>query len=117
MDEKNTEISQYNEAQLQIMRLNELWLKAEYYAKKGMLSQWKFVLDAIYRELHADVRRKDNSKGIEQEDQLLRRKIAMSKIKYQIYINLNLRHYFLKELQDTCGKGGRYMDVDTESFD
>lgn len=110
-------ISDYNEASLQIMRLHELWLRAEHYAKTGHLIQWKFVLDSIYRELYADIKRRDDYQTIINEDLFLKKAIANSKIKFQIYISLNKRHYFLKELQDTVGKGGKYGDADTESFD
>ncbi len=116
-DEQSSEISQYNEASLQIMRLHELWLKAENYASKGILIKWKFILDAIYRELYADIKRKEDCEEVKVKDFTLRKKIAISKTKSDLYVSLNNRHTFLKELQDVVGKGGRYADIDTEGFD
>ena len=114
---KQQEISQYNEASLQIMRLHEAWLRAEFFARKGTLVMWKFVLDTIFRELYADIVRKKDCIEVKAKDLIIRKRIADAKTKPDLYNTLNRRHCFLKELQDVVGKGGRYQDIDTESFD
>lgn len=117
INEQTSEVSQYNEASLQIMRLHESWLRAEKYANKGILIKWKFILDSIYRELFADICRMKNKDKVISKDIVLRKRISQSKTKSNLYHTLNQRHLFLKSLQDKVGKGAKYADIDTESFD
>ncbi len=116
-EEKSSQISKYNEAGLQIMRLNELWLRAEFYASHGSLIKWKFKLDSIWRELYADVLRSDKSKDIIKKNIKLKKTISECKTSSTLYDSLNERHQFLKENQDSFGKGGIYIDEDTDDFE
>ncbi len=116
MDESN-QISRYNEAGLQIMRLNDLWLRAELYANRGSLIKWKFILDSVWRELYPDVMRKvDTEKTIKDNDKL-KKTISECTTTSSFYIALDRRHQFLKEVQDSVGKGAMYMDANDDAFD
>ncbi len=116
-EEKSSQISKYNEAGLQIMRLNELWLRSEFYASRGLLIKWKFKLDSIWRELFADVLRFDKSKDIITKNKELKKTISECKTTSTLYDALNERHQHLKEIQDAFGKGGIYIDEDTDDFE
>ena len=116
-EEEIKQISKYNEAGLQIMRLNDLWLRAEFYASRGLLIKWKFTLDSIWRELYADALRHENKKGIIKNNIKLKKTISKGKTINILYDSLNERHQYLKEIQDMFGKGGRYVDEDSEDFE
>ncbi len=117
MQEETKQISRYNEAAMQIMRLNELWLKAELYANRGLLKKWKFILDSIWRELYPDVKRKNDSKKYIDDNNKLKKTISECKTLSSMYISLDERHQFLKEVQDSVGKGAMYKDIDDDDFD
>ncbi|KKK70569.1 hypothetical protein LCGC14_2922680 [marine sediment metagenome] len=115
--EETKQISRYNEAGMQIIRLHELWLKAELYANRGLLIKWKFILDSIWRELKADIIRQDNSKNIISNNNEFKKTISECKTISSFYVALDERHQFLKEMQDTVGKGAMYKDIDDDAFD
>jgi len=117
-EEEREEFSKYNEASLQIMRLNELWISAEFYARRGFVIPWKYILDSIWRELHSDVIKMKKKKivTLNKNDKFME-KIAVARTKDQKYFALNNRHIFLKDLQDEVGKGSKYEDADTEDFE
>ncbi|KKN59029.1 hypothetical protein LCGC14_0545840 [marine sediment metagenome] len=119
MQEEVKQVSRYNEAGMQIMRLHELWLKAELYANRGLLIKWKFILDSVWRELYSDVKRKEDveSKEFIKENNKLKKSISECKTLSSMYIALDERHQFLKSLQDSVGKGAMYMDADDDHFD
>ncbi len=115
--EETKQISRYNEAAMQIMRLHELWLRAELYANRGSLVKWKFILDSIWRELYPDVKRKEDSNKTINENQKLKKTISKCNRNFEMYNALNERHEFLKGVQDSVGKGAMYMDADDDAFD
>lgn len=117
MEEETQQISRYNEAGMQIMRLHELWLKAELYANRGLLIKWKFILDSVWRELYPDVKRKDDTQKFIDENNKLKKSISKCKKLPEMYTALDERHQFLKFLQDSVGKGAMYKDVDDDAFD
>lgn len=108
------QVSQYNEAKFQIIRLHNHWIKADLYSNNGNFPRWKFILDTIWRELYADVKKNPKSKEWVEENKELKSQIANSKTKSHIYESLNDRHEFLKYIQDKVGKGSRYADEDSE---
>ncbi len=116
-DEQGQQVSEYNEASLQILRLHELWLKAEYYSNKSLLIKWKFVLDSIYRELYSDIKKLSDCNKKIKEDIKLREEIAKCKSSSALYHHLDQRHRFLKQIQEEVGKGSKYGDKDTEAID
>lgn len=124
--------SVYNEANLQINRLHNLWLNAEAASYKRNHSGWNSLLNACERELFADIEKLDDSKEI-------KKKLADLKSKYfkgmkEIKIGsmgmplkgsnispcmnaLDLRHKVLKDVQERSGKGGIYRETDTDDMD
>lgn len=117
MEEETKQVSRYNEAGMQIIRLHELWLKAELYANRGLLIKWKFILDSVWRELFPDVKRKNDDGITIKENNQLKKTISECKTPSSMYVSLDERHQFLKGVQDSVGKGAIYMDADSEHFD
>lgn len=119
MDEKDNRISKYNEATLQLQRLHNHWVAIENALKHGNcdLKYWKFKLESVWRELVADVDNQKNSIIIMQKNKLLKEAIAKAEEPEKLYDVLNLRHEFLKVLQDKVGKGGAYLDDSTEDME
>ena len=112
-----SEVSKYNEAGLQIMRLHNLWVKIEEHINKGEQKSWRFLLDSVWRELFADVYHLENPDVYIATNKLLKLKIAHAKDKEEEYELLNERHQFLKKLQDQVGKGGVFSDGTEDDFD
>ena len=50
-------------------------------------------------------------------DDILKKTISECKINHSMYFALDNRHQFLKEVQDSVGKGAIYMDADSDDFD
>ena len=109
---KPEESSKYNEASMQIMRLNNLWTRIEDCANKGELMRWQNLLDSIWRELFADTSHlKEPEKTIRMNKYLkLKVLVAASETRTEWNKALNERHEFLKQLQDDVGKGGIFID-------
>lgn len=125
---EDREVSKFNEANLQIMRLHQLWEKAETRASSGELVKWAWVLDGIWRELYSDVLRLPEEK-LSEENKKLNKLIAIALPRNTIesktfnpyadalYPLLNKKHQFLKALQDKAGKGGSYESTVEAEFD
>lgn len=133
-DYSEREVSSYNEAGLQIQRLDNIWRQIETMIERGLLVQWRWKLDSIWRELYADVLRQPKSKELIKENESLKKQINMNSLIYQadivknkgkvsflaqgnLYLSLNSRHEFLKALQDGAGKGGSYESSSESDFD
>ena len=116
---QSNEVSKYNEASFQIMRLHEFWVRAEAYANAGMFDRWKFILDSIWRELYSDVLRMKDAMRIQTKNKRIKidTDIAQAKSNVQLYRMLIKKHEFLKEIQDKSGKGAMYVDEDEEGFE
>lgn len=113
-EEGQSQISTYNEAVFQIKRLNELWLRAELFATRGIFNRWSWVLDSIFRELYPDIQKmKDKNTKIKQHNFYMT-KLKHSKSRQETYFYLDKRHQLIKLLQDTVGKGAIYKDADDE---
>ena len=120
MEEKTPEISKYNEAGLQILRLDEMWKKCERHVENGQLDKWNWKLDSIWRELYPDVFRAFSNKvaqSIIKKNMLLRRLGFFEDNKNKRYDFLSQRHEYLKWLQDNVGKGGTYSDGTEVGFE
>ena len=116
-DNNSEELSKYNEAGLQISRLHELWLLAEQHISRGHFLKWKFTLDAIWREMNADVERMNDVEEVRKKDRKLKLNIARAKTRSDYYNALDERHQSLKVLQDNAGKGGVYIDPKSDDID
>lgn len=115
--ELQQETSRFNEAGLQIMRLNDLWIRAEHYANGGRLVKWKFILHSIWRELFPDVKRMHDKKEMLKKNDFWILRIHESTNSSGLYFYLHKHHEFLKELQDKAGKGGSYESRTEADFD
>ena len=126
---KPEESSKYNEAALQIIRVNNLWVKIENCVNEGELYKWQPLLDSIWREFRADVNHLPNT--VKEGDTYSEKNkvIRMNKtLKLKVLISgsntrtewnnaLNERHEFLKQLQDKVGKGGIFVDNSDKDYE
>jgi hypothetical protein len=99
-------ISDFNEGALQIMRLNYLWQQCNNYASQGLMEEWKWKLDRIWIELSADAYKKDKI-YYSLKLKLINKKIQKAKDKDELYVYLQKKEIFLKQLQDEVGKGSK----------
>ena len=120
--------SKYNEAMLQIMRLNDSWVRCNNFATSGQFIKWRSELDVIWRELFADI------KKIEPEKEEVIKKLFSSEVKTiydlhqelkdkikeaktsEIYDAIDARHRFLKDIQDAVGKGAVFSDLNEDGM-
>ena len=105
-DDSKKLVSVYNEAQLQIMRLNNIWTKCHNYAQSGNLSAYKWQLDRAWIELSADAV-KINKKHYFDAIDMINAAIAKSKNNQSLYNLLIKKEIFLKSLQEEAGKGSK----------
>lgn len=112
-EDKPKELSKYNEAALQIMRLHEKWGNVDKFLGKGDLENAKYELDKIWNELIADTGKLKEPKKCELKNRLFRIRVLKSKNATELYKNINDRIKFLKLLQQEVGKGAIYKE-DTE---
>ena len=112
--DENKQISKFNDASFSISRLHENWLRCYKYIRSGNFKAWRYELDLIWLELFPDILRMKDKKKIILKNDILRKKIALSKNKSELFFNLMKRHEFLREIQDASGKGGVYIDENEE---
>jgi len=115
--EEIRQISKYNEGGFSISRLNNCWIRCNYYIKIGSFTQWKFELDNIWLELIPDILRQKNKEELIRNNKKSMRKVALSTNRTELFFNLMQRHTFLRECQDIAGKAGVYVDEDREGFE
>lgn len=101
-NDKQTYVSEFNEASLQIQRLHNLWLKCNAFSQAGRLEEWKWVLDRVWIELSADAEDKHKT-----ENKLLNKIISLSKNPTRLYNALQRKEIFLRGLQESAGKGSK----------
>ena len=112
--------SDFNEAKFQIYRLHILWLNCNTLSQLGKLTEWKWKLDTIWRELSTDAKQKDNTnknKDNFKKIQELNDKIAEAKGNSKLYNTLQEKEIFLRCLQDEVGKGSKKSSREEEDFD
>lgn len=110
--------SKYNEAALQIMRLNISWIKCGNFAQKGQLTEWKWELDKVWRELASDAAQKHtedwHKNPINTKMTALFKLIRVNEEKRDypaMYKWLSNTEITLRRLQNDVGKGGAYVDT------
>jgi DNA repair ATPase RecN len=120
--ETDKKISEFNEAVLQIQRLNEIWISCRKNRKTGNLAQWKWELDQAEDELYRDAERLDkenkNSDFIDQLNTINKKvdikieDLKRGKVKIdQYYKDLREKERLLRKLQDQAGKGSKLKDM------
>lgn len=123
----STATSSFNEGMLQIQRLHDLWVQANYASRNGDFKKWRWLLDTIWRELSRDAIRLASKKlepgdfknlhatnGWFQDWQALSIIANNANTPERQYQSLNSMEIFLRTLQDRAGKGGKYKDPDNQ---
>lgn len=146
MDDTTRDVtSVYNEAVFQIQRLHNEWLKANALSKAGRYKEWRFTLDAIWRELSRDAIKKESGKldpekyaeiekdnpwftewnrlvkelnSAEQKDLVIQKQNPKMKgvVALYRYPALSKMEIFLRGLQDAVGKGGKYKSDEEDDM-
>ncbi len=121
-DEKREMTSDFNEAKLQILRLNNLWEKCATCARSGRLIDWNWELDNIYGELSTDAEKQDEDKKEKETYSHKIKKINGLIAKHQkdgngLYLILRTKEKILKRLQDNAGKGSKRSSDDEDDID
>ena len=121
---ENLQTSRYNEAINQLIRLNNLWQLCNEHSRSGKLMQWRWDLDAVWRELSFSAKKLNEMKKFADDEtdwkkkkKQLITKIEETKTRSELYMALNNYEEFLRELQDTSGKGSAWEDTDYDDFD
>jgi hypothetical protein len=119
--EQGTNTSKFNDAVMQIMRLNACWQNCKHYRTSGNLNAWRWELDYAWSELTPDAIRKKGNNINENEYftlvKALNKLITMNKNNTGLlYKYLDLKEKFLRKLQDEAGKGSKYEDNEEDAF-
>lgn len=105
--DKKTLISEYNEASFQILRLHNLWLDYNNYAREKQSYYMERTLDSIWTELFADAMNKDEEKYSALIERL-NTHINESRNDKEKHLGiLGYKATFLKKLQENVGKGSK----------
>jgi len=125
-------VSKINSAALINLRLNKLWSICDLVSASGDLARWNAFMDSIWRNLAADANKEHLEEYEKIEDKLLstnffnlyhRRpgfnhvpveETKMRPIHYRI---LQKKHIFLKEVENSQGKGTAYKDEFEDDFE
>lgn len=111
--QEEVKISKYNSAVAQLYRLNDLWKACSHYSTNGDLMKWNWYLNALWMELGGDVVKDDKVK-FKSIEKSISDNISNRSILYQI---LQIKHIFLKTIENKQGKGTAYMDPEEDSMD
>jgi len=111
--EGEREISEYNEASFQILRLHNLWESCNKLSSAGKLLGWNWALDCIWRELSPDAARIDEKFYFGEMEKINKKIMIDRNFSRRLYPILIEKEIFLRNLQDTAGKGSRRSVVDT----
>ena len=109
-NDKNQQVSKYNDAVNSISRLNNMWLACRLYRLHGRYSLWKIELDNLWDELYSDILKQKNNDVLKLKNKRCMIKIAKSTTKSSLYFSLIERQHFLIEIQSIAGKAGVYVD-------
>lgn len=124
--------SDFNEAKLQIFRLNMLWISCQTLSQNGNYDAWKWKLDAVWRELAADAREKDGygkdyskwvTEGAKTKGKYinvlneLNEKLGKAALRDNKYKVLQEKEIFLRCLQDDVGKGSKKSSSEDDDID
>ena len=115
-DSNSAEISKYNEAQLQIQRLHNLWIDFKAYFKDNDFYHLDKALENVWIELYPDAKKKKDKKYMEYIEKVndAYRKSKNNFMRLEI---LKMKATFLKKLQDDVGKGAVYEDKSESDFE
>lgn len=116
-------MSKFNDGWLQIVRLNNMWMKCQSFRRQGRLEALRWEYDNIYLELYSDALKLKKSNP-DSKDYIGIRKALNNRIKIahasnnhkELYGLLNEMEELLRELQTESGKGGKYEETEDAGF-
>ena len=122
MAEEEQLTSAYNEAEFQISRLHNIWLKCQLRREQGDLVSWKWALDSAEVELWADALRLNDERTEDDEKkktiiQILNdvneniSKAEKENSNAKIYAALKTKEKTLRQLQELAGKGAKFKSL------
>lgn len=117
--EKKDLVSDFNEAKLQIFRLNNRWESFSNKIRGGELEEANWELDDIYGELSTDAEYQDEGKNEGDTYNFKLRRlnelIAEHRMNpHKFYMILRMKERILRRLQEEAGKGGKKSSTDYE---
>lgn len=124
-------LSRINEAGNQVLRIGGLWGEANTAAKSGLLIRWNSIMERVWSELSADatVEERKEFKKINESLKDLRINFSFGSLpksrkpKFIIklmdiqYLKLMDKDLFLRELQNSQGKGTLYKDEFEDDYE
>lgn len=117
-DENIKESSAFNEGMLQIQRLHNSWMRCNHFSSKGLLKDWRWELDVIWRELSYDASKAEKDFKTEFKELDVKINVAATKnLGAELYSCLVEKEVLLRELQHAAGKGGKYLDGDEDDIE
>lgn len=119
-------LSKYNSGVAQLYRIDAIWKDCNKLSCAGRLEQWNWKLDAMWRELAADLA-SDSKDVIEFNNinlefiklliDLKQRKFRVEEFREKQYQVFQKKELFLRRLQNKLGKGSAYEDQDEDDFE
>lgn len=111
--------SEWNDAGLQIRRLNNIWIECKYNREKGKLIDYKWKLDSAAVELWNDAKRldKEETNGYTTTLQELDKEIIKAELEKNLslfYQKLLAKERILREVQELSGKGSKFKAADED---
>ena len=116
---ENRDISQFNEAMLQIQRLHNLWLDFTRFSETGQLDRARWKLNSVELELNFDIHKVSKIEDTNYVGELkamnaeLANGVGMER-KYNLILE---KGKLLKTIQQLAGKGAIYRDPEEDDFD
>ena len=122
MKDYENQISQFNDAVLEIQRLHNIWLAARMYREKGLLRDVIWILDSGEIELSDAIDRLKEKNNIDYKKQIdiLNEKINkanLDKNNLELYKHLIEKERILRKVQQDSGKGTKWKDSDEDEMD
>jgi len=106
--------SEFNEAGLQIQRLNYIWQSCNHLGYTGQLEKWNWQLDRAYIELSNDIWDEDGEERSKKKDSHYQKIMQINSDidrfwndKKKLYKILTKKEQILRKIQDASGKGSR----------
>lgn len=109
-------ISEFNEAKLQIMRINYSWILINGYRRQGNMNAWKYELDTVWDEIRSKTIKKFGQEHVE-EIKGIDKEIAQAKARQDIYDTLRKKTQELKLIADEVGMGIKMKDKRSSDMD
>jgi hypothetical protein len=121
-NEQKNLISTFNDAKLQIFRLNNAWERYATSIRSGNLIKADWDLDEVYGELYIDEEYEDEGKEEGKQFKSKFKKINDLIAKHKndtskFYLVLKMKERLLRRLQDLSGKGAKRSSEDEDDID